>query len=435
MNEYESIFLCHANQNQLEKPTLVSSDISDEIFLETVAKNEKTFTFYHNKKSYHVSKTIACLYSQTIFNLSLSDPFVDSYTVDPFDGDFNIVEKYFLTKDVHINKTNALFLFNVGLQLKIDYFINHCSFNLPESSFLNNEDNITVKLFETGSDMKNVISLLARNFSSLISSNVLKSYPISLIDLILKSPFLNIEPSLLNSYLFTIFSYKNEPNHRLAKYISFGEMSKDDVKAYLNNTRLNMNRLRVKLLGSLPFLQEKRERINLIHTEIDLPTNIFDDLSGLIRATENPETIASSIAYPTNMQHSYGPEMLFQKNMKSKMYFCTLSEENPWFQMEFTNISIKLSGYMLKSWYNAQNGVCPTSWTLEASEDGIDWVKIDSVLQSKELMNNGAVVIRNTSIEEYFTFFRFTQLSNVNPGNKALALNLFELYGTAQEMQ
>lgn len=430
-----------SNTNNQESAQLSSINIypkkSLHQIINLISNTGKTFIFQHNNSQYNVNPIVACFYSRKINCYLMGNPFFEEYKVPNYDGNFQIIVDYFQTNKIEINKENALFIFNVGCDLQIDSIIDMSVSYIPEDYFLTNKNNILQNLYFSGSSMKKVLSLLSSHFNELISTKFLEKLPISFISLILSSPNLNVEPQDLLKFLSKFFNWKKNPNHALAKYLPLQIIPKDEIREYLNDYRLNFNHLRINFFNSLQISDNKINFSDHNAIYAELPQFLNDDkiiIPGLLKKIPRESILLSSksVAYPTDMQENYGPEILLSED--SQQYFCTQQGENEYLEISFTDFEVRLEGYLLRSWKGASNKVCPVSWNLEASNDGKDWSIIDHKDYVQDLMKDNGIYI--SPIEEtnynYYKFFRFVQLSTGNEGNSVLALSGFELYGGAK---
>lgn len=410
--------------------------------IKLIANKEKTFLFIHNKNKYYANPIVTCYHSRKINFILMSDPLFNEYMVPNYSGDFQLVIDFLQNSPIEINEGNALFLINVGCDLQIDNLVSRCLPYIPIETFLTNKNNILQNLYFSGSNIEKVLLILSSHFTVLLSTDFLIKLPIPFIDAILHSPLLNVDSKDLLNFLSKIFNWKKNPNHRLAKYLPLEIIPKDDIKCYLNDYRLNFNHQRINIFNSFQITDKKIHISGYSVVKADLPPPILSDdiYPGIIRKiytksqlNNNNSSIllsSSSVAFPTDMQESYGPEVLL--NEGNVQYFCTKQGENEWLEIGFENYKVSVSGYMLMSWRGASNKVCPVSWNLEASNDCKQWFIIDSKENILDLMIDSGCYVASIDQSKWYKYFRFTQLKTGNEGNTALALAGFEIYGLAR---
>ena len=212
-------------------------------------------------------------------------------------------------------------------------------------------------------------------------------------------------------------------------------MPKSDVREYLNDYRLNFNYHRLNFFNSFKINNcgFNSTDSNTIYVELPpVPPSSHEIYPGLLKKIPNDSysLSSSSVAYPTDMQDSYGPEILLSGDVNQ--YFCTQNGSNEWLEVSFEQYEVNLSGYLLRSWKRASNKVCPVSWNLEGSNDHDHWNIISHEENIQDLMIDNGYYLAAVSDVSYYKFFRFIQLSTGNEGNSVLALSGFELYGTAK---
>ncbi|OHT03118.1 hypothetical protein TRFO_06765 [Tritrichomonas foetus] len=114
-----------------------------------------------------------------------------------------------------------------------------------------------------------------------------------------------------------------------------------------------------------------------------------------------------------------------------RCYFSSHGGQVEYLTFRLIGCTLKPTGYSMKSWYFAQNGVTPVSWQLDASIDESNWYTIHSVTDSMDLVGNHKSSFYNINGVEMdsFSYFRLTQLKSGSTKNPIFALAKFELFG------
>ena len=367
------------------------------------------FTFIHKHKKFVVKQIDAKNASRKIFNIWMSDSLFDEMNIDDgIDGDFSIIQKYIQTGEIKVDSQNAFFLFQIGCFLQNDFLIQKAVLLIPKEKIQKNND-IFLKIYDSGADINYIFYSFPSFSENLFQSKMMRQFPIPLVDIILS--FLPPNSKLIKSCLNEIFPNKVPLTHRLFKHINIKSLPREEFVSLLKNSNLGFHRI---------------TQIFRLRKTIHIPYNeCLPDL-GLIQKNKI-NFFCSSVANPTIFQSSYGPEVMFEDN---DHYFCTKNEKNQWLLVDFLKESALIEGYALQSWRCAFNGVCPSSWTLECSNDNTNWKLLDSVENCELLRTSDQICynkIQNDSLP--YRYYRFTQKSTLNPGNQSLALKTFNLYG------
>jgi hypothetical protein len=111
-------------------------------------------------------------------------------------------------------------------------------------------------------------------------------------------------------------------------------------------------------------------------------------------------------------------------------HFDTKNEANSWIQYEFNVMKVKLTHYSIQARHN-YNGYHLRSWTLEGSNDGLSWVKLDHRENDTTLNSQGAIATFSISEghEEAFCQIRLRQTGKESGGYDHLTLSAMEFFG------
>jgi hypothetical protein len=137
---------------------------------------------------------------------------------------------------------------------------------------------------------------------------------------------------------------------------------------------------------------------------------------------------ASSIPYPQTHPLRYVADF------DNQSYFATQNEANSWICYDFKNMQIKVTHYSIRSRRDG-NGDHLRSWTLEGSEDGLRWVKIDDRTKDTSLNSQGAIssFSISESFQSEFRMIRLLQTGKNSSGHDCLLVNAIEFFGVLKE--
>ena len=213
------------------------------------------FTIINSGKKYLCNSLIASSFSNSIYNLLMSNCIANQIEIDAGEGPMEIVIDFLNGKDVEIPKENSLFILNAAVELGIDSLIQKIDshyLNLTPKQSLD----LALKAFNKGISIDIFTKTIAEGFEELIKMNAFENIPEVIIDMILKTRLVKLPPTQLISFLFKYFNFATNPTHRLAKYYPFTHISKDVATKLLNRENVNINRF-----FSLPTISQE-ERID-----------------------------------------------------------------------------------------------------------------------------------------------------------------------------
>ena len=93
----------------------------------------------------------------------------------------------------------------------------------------------------------------------------------------------------------------------------------------------------------------------------------------------------------------------------------------------FSNsISVKVVTYK-----SANNGAIPITYSIEASNNNVNWENISGVLNfdTDDPMKDVKIILNN---KEYYRYWRFRQLTSRLTSNTQIAFNYLQFYGRLQ---
>lgn len=389
-----------------------------------ICNDHPDFTIVHCGKSYRTNDYIAAQFSETIELLLMSDPIANSMNVKLQDGPFNIVMESLCGNIGDDILENVVFCTYASIELRIGDLYEKCIEILDDNQLEKNIKDFILQAYINGCDIDAFVDFLASKFELL--EKLKMDLPFPLIEMILKSPAFIVDDESVLSLLNSLFDYQKRPSCRLTKYIPFGIIPEEESNAFFDNPSININEFRWIL--ALPTILNNGK-------DFDNYKEVFpqseNDFSGIIRNYKVPVVTASSIAKPTHIQNSYGPENLISTK-KSENYFCSENGPEEYLLFSFEPIHIKVYAYALKSWKFAVNGVCPSKWILEGSNDKNIWSVLHEYSGDDLAQNSTTKIFKVDNPSPPLMYFRFSQRDTLNPGNKRLALAAFDIFGLVE---
>ena len=424
-------------------------------------------------KKYPVNSFIAAHFSRKIYYSILEDVSQTILLVNVKGGDFNEVKSYLMGSQIKITQTNSIFLFNAACELQIQSLIDKTTacilqnFNSSDEKDLIKILDLVVSAFSSNMNFFYLIPILSKNFNSI--SKYLDKVPDAVVDKILANNELNASERDLYNFLTKRVDFNKNPNNRLIKYIPPQYFTpRHSFYKILDNPNLNMNVLRSIVLKQR-FVKEQvntdeidniEEQQKEIPPGQNIPQNStgvrhvgieFDILGGIISLQmRHPVAVLSypkairgyEISNLFTRDDSYfcckiipnDPNMVLSNITSNSKYLNILSKipnQYPYLLFDFGEKNkIRIDGYVMRSFRLASNKVAPISWSIEGSNDGINWTMIDQQTNRNDLtFNSKSVYFPIRKETEYFSMYKLTQYDTGNEGNKALALSYFDIFG------
>lgn len=342
------------------------------------------------------------------------------------EGNFKSIETFLNTLTCEVTPSNALYLYEMAARLGCGRLAEHVKPVLAKMDLGAVGIDYLRKIFDLGGDCGPLVEFWANR---LCDGNLddFTNLPAPLLDMILRVT--KAPPAKILALLRAVFDWRTNPNHRLAQYLPLREMPAAERREFLCHPALNLNRIKSALM-----------RIN---TEDGVPTNREDwrgvitydpekPFSGFLHSTTEYSFNSSSIASGPGR---YDAQVLVQDDLDG--YFCTDAEAEPSLEVKFSSVRFAVSGYVLKSWPMASNGVAPVAWDLMVTFDGRSWIVVDHREDETGLVGNYAVQyfeVPSEMCDMFALAIKFVQRRTANPGNSRLALSGFDIYGSYQHL-
>jgi hypothetical protein len=121
-------------------------------------------------------------------------------------------------------------------------------------------------------------------------------------------------------------------------------------------------------------------------------------------------------------------------DFSNQSYFFTKNETDSWICYDFKDMQIKVTHYSIRSRRDGSTDHL-RSWTLEGSQDGLRWVKIDDRTNDTSLNSKGAISIFSISesVQSEFRMIRLRQTGKNSSGSNHLVVNAIEFFGVLKK--
>lgn len=389
-----------------------------EIYIQS--EQDTDFDLVVNQNKYGLSSLIAASYSDKLFNLFLEDPLSESLEITLENSNFEDGIKIINGKKVEITNENAKAILELGIVLQCKHLINETQKIVSEQANPIELFKLAFLAFKNHMKCPLLVDKAAENFEEIAEGENLSNYSDEFLEIIFRSPKFIYDLNKFKELLFKRIGKNPSPNHRFIVYIPFQVCRTEEVIGILHDPQFNYNRVR-SILSRLTMISDVQ--LDNLKIFAPIPGKEFD---GIIRQMQVPVFSASSI-----YSDEYRPEILAGE--PSDSYFCSKNGPQEWVMMDFGKLQLTLSHYALRAWQSASNRVCPRSWTIEGSNDGITWSEVDTVDDDESLASDGAEKIFQVKVHAAFSMFRFMQRKANSRRNPVLALAAIELFGKARE--
>ena len=231
------------------------------------------------------------------------------------------------------------------------------------------------------------------------------------------------EFSVRNLYEFVLFDFLSAQKLREFKEIfEFEDITlkiwESIIDRALNAERKEPSTERYKSKSKIFKIIENRDFEGIIrHLTEETGGNIHDN--GTIEVTSN--SICGS-CHPKNLL-----------DFNEKEYYEANGSTGAWICFDFKNWSVKLTNYSIKSYNSSVNGPHLKSWTIEVSNDGKTWKKIDEHKDCQTL--NGPRITGTFEVEpnDFSRYIRLNQTDKTWSSSGYLWFYYIEFYGFLQE--
>jgi hypothetical protein len=121
-------------------------------------------------------------------------------------------------------------------------------------------------------------------------------------------------------------------------------------------------------------------------------------------------------------------------DLTTDSYFNSISEPNQWICYDFNRMKVKPTHYSIRSYYGGGvNYHNLKTWTVEGSNDGTAWIRLDERTNNSELNSANAVATLAISQPQPVRMIRLQQTGSDHNGHNHLIFCSFEVFGTLLE--
>ena len=412
---------------------------------------ENDFTFRFGNKSFKCPTFLAEIISPKVSNARKSDP-----TIQEIFFDINIPRNTAILEDfsnllqgkeVEIcnektNQTNEeliRILYSIGNKdiLMISSF--------DEITIENVYERISIKK-EYSLDYSEEINFCARNFETFFHSNHFKKVSVDDISLILESPFLTLESEdSLCDFISQNISSEKSPFLSLMRYVKIEFLSANGIKILISIIdRIGPNKLLLQMWESIKYRliytkpNDSPERHisykeKQFHFKGDYFKGIINHLLNTCKCSNNKEQNFVELKSSPMDDLSNPISCILEGNGDC----VTKESDEGWIQFDFLKRKLLLSGYSLQS--NSEEwAVQPRSWTIQGSNDGKEWVTIDSQNDVESMhgylnISYFPITHKSRRRQKSFRYFRINRVGDSWGDFKCFSLRRIEFFGSIIE--
>jgi hypothetical protein len=160
--------------------------------------------------------------------------------------------------------------------------------------------------------------------------------------------------------------------------------------------------------------------------------DVFEGLISFLTKTKNGNPHDKGIIFaegtPYDGQACHQPRNAL--DLETDSYFHSQNAENQWMSVDFKEMRVAVTHYILRSNGNGTGGPHLRSWVVEGSENKVDWVELDCRKDDGGL--NGANKVCSFEVQSVVES-RFIRIRSTGPnwhGSNYVYFNAFEVYGS-----
>ncbi|OHT15366.1 hypothetical protein TRFO_14114 [Tritrichomonas foetus] len=395
---------------------------------------ENNFVFHMGELNLQCSRAQAAFLSKTCYQQFMSDPTIDSFTfqtnnseiflpyleklINGFSIDLVSIPSDQLNtfRDV-LHELNSLYLLSLLKSFNETITIDNCISMLEKKAFF---------MIDYTED----ISFISSHFYEIEKERLL-SLDIEHLIQIVESPNLRLEDE--SSFCSFIIEY-NDP--LLLSYLEYKALNIQDLTTLFQHFSFSsfeqswpsiVSIITEKDISS-SFDRSRYQSIKIFYND-SLFSGVFSYLfnkTGGNPATNNTVEITTT-DWPNNSSPSYN---IIDPTKRNEINWWFGSSNTATIIFNLKNYRVKLNGYTLKSHSSSwSNGCFLNSWQIEGSNDGNNWVEVDSKSSNLLHENLKSVYFQCDSESNYYQYFRFRQTSKNTSNTNHIALHSIEFFG------
>jgi hypothetical protein len=363
--------------------------------------------------------------SPYIRELLFADPHLSRVDIPPFPGNLDDFRALIYGYELRIHALNCWFLSFLGRFFRISTLENAADEVLRDAHMVYQVVLRAEALISNFLPANDEVDRLASQFGRSISQYVFSSMSLALLEAVLNSPFLPSPDKNRNSVIIAMLELdarKYEPLMHSLDYRTLDLCLRRRLFSIESGINLNLIKSSLHpIIRHSSLVADNRQ-----HFPVRNPLE-FD---GLIRFFMSHEQWKSdfTLSVGSESPHPFNSIQLLALDDKYS-YFASDSGPFEFVQFAFNRGTIRLTHYALRGWVNAKEGVCPVSWTVKISEDGVSWSEVDRRICDNSLMSAEVVVFELSRVAGPANFIRVEQQATGNPENVRLVLSGMDFYG------
>lgn len=405
---------------------------------------EDDFSFVIGSKRYKCNRFFAGFISPTVAMMIKGDPSVSELilTVDDPNGLFMNIIQLMNGMEISITPENSEFLLNCASQLGNRELISQLSGSTKAELTLDNCLSTITILFNLELDITAVASYIAAHITELPEIQIQALNPDVLRRILLDSSLRIDSESWLFNFVVNTINEKGEKYKVLLDTVSFLYLSQKEITNYLSLITLDdvdhvvWHSICERLTSSTVITNDSQSK-RFKRNWTTIPYNEADQMHGIIRYLSEKHGTNKLIKQGiVKLKASSYPEQTEKViDQSNATRWQSADEQNSWWMIDFCSKQVRLTTYSIKT-YKVEagpDGWHMKSWEILASNDEVNWTKLDTKTDSTAL--NGAYKIGSFNIDnnEFYQYYKIQMVGRNHAGNYAMTLGGFEIYGDILE--
>ena len=199
-----------------------------------------------------------------------------------------------------------------------------------------------------------------------------------------------------------------------------------DVKHIVADPQIHINRFKDAILE----LTNKKIEIQPYLT---INFDSTDPLNGIFTYISNRdhEKFHTNVVVEASSTYQAKPMSIIEKS-KTANFFSTKTMADQWIKFTFSIDEVQLTGYVIQT-HNLKLRPYIKNWTFSGSKDGINWVILDSVVESNALSQPNSHIMRKVDTKEFYRAFKLDHTGTNSLGYDNIILSHVELFGAIRD--
>lgn len=407
---------------------------------------ECDFTFIVNEERFETNKFIADLISPTISKIHHNDPTFNVFIIKTqTKGNFQDVLNLLSFEEKEIKEKDLQFISEILDQIGSQNIIirkEPTEINVDNAiSLIQQNQNAQYPHVQNLSD---AIEYLIDHFYEINDSQVERflTLPPDIIEQIISNEDLQLQAE---DQLLRIINQLYQQDHQFSKlyeYVYFSNVEMSTIEEFFSifdiddlntGTWLSLSRrLKAEKSDKPKKIRYERKKVKKeMKNKCEILYN-EENFEGIFNYFRKQSNIEDEVSVTFSSRVSGDSKLLLQIENKTNDFY-TRCEENQWICFEFRKSHIVPLNYSIRSTNESPGKMHPRSWTIEGSDDGVKWQKIDEQLNCNFLNGRNLIhsfEIKNDDIKDQeFKYIRMRQTGPNWYNNDHLDICSFELYG------